>query len=217
MAKKNNSIALKSVHLVRWTLDQAQWYSSAFMLANSFGFGQTISGMCSDLISKVPSEMKSNCGQYTPETIKNFKWEALKTNPGDLKALGISAKDLYSNVNSNISAVFSKSINSQVVSQHGFEVLGDAIGSSMLEPVKTFADTSMEFLKNAANTGVLGLAEYYTTGGHLSLSVPIAIIADGELTPKTIALPLLGMHLTDKCLAWAEDYLTPQTHPELDA
>ncbi len=203
MAKKNNSIALKSVHLVRWTLDQAQWYSSVFMLANSFGFGQTISGMCSDLISKVPSEMKSNCGQYIPETIKNFKWEALKTNPGDLKALGTSAKDLYSNVNSNISAVFSKILNAE-----DFEVV---------QPVKTFADTSMEFLKNAANTGVLGLAEYYTTGGHLSLSVPIAIIADGELTSKTIALPLLGMYFTDKCLAWAEDYLTPQTHPELDA
>ena len=204
MAKKNNSIALKSVHLVRWTLDQAQWYSSVFMLSNSFGFGETISGMCSDLISKVPSGMKSNCGQYIPQTIKDFKWNALKTNKGDLEALGTSAKDLYSNVSSNISAVFSKSAN-----QECFEMV--------LEPVKTFADTSMEFLKNAANTGVLGLAEYYTTGTHLSLSVPIAIIADGELTAQTIALPLLGMHLTDKCLDWAEDYLTPQEHPELDA
>jgi len=196
MAKKNNSTALKAVHLARWTLDQAQWYSSVFMLANSFGFGETIKGMCSDLINKVPSEMKSNCDQYVPQTIKDIEWRALTDNPGNLKALGTSAVDLYTNLSKNISA-----LRNVQDTQQG----------------KSFADTSMEFLKNAANTGVLGLAEYYTTGGHLSLSVPIAIITGESLTQNTITLPLLGMYCTDRCLDWAEDYLTPQEHPELDA
>lgn len=63
-------------------------------------------------------------------------------------------------------------------------------------------------------TGAGGILELYTTGTHLSLSIPAALLLSGELTPKTVTLPFITLGLVDVVL-YCSNKLLEDHHPEL--
>jgi hypothetical protein len=197
---KANKILKKSLEFTRWTLDTTQKYTSWFMIGNTLmggkNFDAAIATMARTAFAKLnEGDRLGDAGKY----IDRLHWYKFLEHKGN-----------FSDVFEKGNAVYSQFFNvvqpgaNDVVEDGDFELVQDKVDK--VEPFDLF--------KSVWLTGVGGLIELNTTGTHLSLSVPAALLISGDVTSETIAMPLMTMIAIDSVLNMGEVVFV-DSHPEL--
>lgn len=187
----------------RWSLDTAQKYTSYFMMLNtclgSKGFQDATSTVVSTAFAKLnEGDRLGSFGEH----ISELKWEAFLQHQGSFINIVTNGKAVYENIASAYAPAKEPGVNLE-----DFELVGDA---------KPKSEAPFELFKSICLSGIGGIVELNTTGTHLSLSVPAALLISGEITTETIALPLATMLALDATLMLGEElFADNNTHPEL--
>jgi hypothetical protein len=205
---KTNKIFKKSLEFTRWTLDTTQKYTSWFMIGNTLmggkNFDAAIATIAETAFTKLnEGERLGDVGKY----IADLHWDKFLEHKGSFTDIFVKGNAVYSKFFKTKDVVES-SVDAGV-EEDDFEVVQQRSASAKVDQVEPF-----DLFKSVWLTGVGGLLELNTTGTHLSLSVPAALLISGDVTPETIALPLVAMVAVDSVLNMGEAIFV-DSHPEL--